>query len=219
MAAPPLVLASSSPQRRAILEQLGVPFEVAAPRVEEETAGDVRDLVVENALRKARAVASTPAGAGRRVLGVDTAVSLHGRVYGKPRGEGETRAFLERLAGREHEVLSGVALLVPPGFDPEGADSRDDPGAPDRGGRPDASALPGHAERAAVALTRVRFREFGAAEIAWYLASGEWRERAGGYAIQGRGAALVERIEGEHWNVVGLPVYELARLAPDLFRA
>ena len=176
-----LILASRSPQRRAILEQLGVDFVVEAPEgVEELTSGDPGVLVGENALRKARAVAGEP------VLGVDTAVVLDGHVHGKPRDEAEAEAFLGRLSGRTHEVMSGVALR--------------------RGG----------AELTDVAVTRVRFRSLEADEIAWYLATGEWRDRAGGYAIQGKGAALVEELEGDYLNVVGLPVAALLRLAPDL---
>lgn len=178
--AEPLILASRSPQRRAILEQLGVEFRVEAPAVEELTDGDPRALVVENARRKARAVL------GQRVLGVDTTVVLDGRVFGKPRDPDEAETFLRRLSGRTHEVMSGIVLR--------------------RGGE----------ERTDVAVTRVRFRFLEQRDLRWYLESGEWRERAGGYAIQGRGAALVAEIEGDYWNVVGLPVPALLHLAPDL---
>jgi nucleoside triphosphate pyrophosphatase len=178
----PLVLASRSPQRRAILEQLGVDFEVAPADVEEETAGDPRRMVVENALRKARAVP------GERVLGVDTIVVLDGRSFGKPADEAEAETLLRRLSGRTHEVWSGIALVS------------------------------GGAERTASACTKVRFRRLEEPDLRWYLESGEWRERAGAYAIQGRGAALVESIEGDFWNVVGLPVRELIEIAPDLAR-
>lgn len=176
-----LVLASRSPQRRAILEQLGVDFDVVVPEVEELAGGDVRHVVVENALRKARAAQ------GGLVLGVDTAVELDGRLFGKPADAGEAETFLRRLAGRTHEVWGGIALV--------------------RDG----------AERTADCVTRVRFRRLEQRDIDWYLGSGEWRERAGAYAIQGRGAALVEEVEGDFWNVVGLPVPELVRLAPELF--
>ncbi len=176
-----LVLASRSPQRRAILEQLGISFAVVAPQVEEIADGAPRALVCENALRKARAVA------GARVLGVDTAVALEGRVFGKPRDEAEARRFLSALSGRTHEVWSGIALV-------EGA-----------------------AERVEAAVTDVTFRHLTDVDRDWYVTIGEWRERAGGYAIQGRGAALVERIEGDYLNVVGLPVAKLVRMAPDLF--
>jgi nucleoside triphosphate pyrophosphatase len=175
-----LTLASRSPQRRAILEQLGLEFRVEAPEVEEVAGGDPRALVLENARRKARAVA------GEQVLGVDTAVVLDGRVFGKPADAEEAEIFLRRLSGRTHEVMSGIVL---------------------RGGGD---------ERGEVAVTRVRFRLLEQHDIDWYLASGEWRERAGGYAIQGRGAALVAEIEGDYSNVVGLPVTALVALAPGL---
>jgi septum formation protein len=175
-----LTLASRSPQRRDILGRLGVEFEVVVPDVEEVEDGDPRELVVENALRKARAVP------GELVLGVDTTVVLDGRSFGKPADEAAAERTLELLSGREHDVWSGIALL--------------------RNG----------AEQTATARTRVRFRALDRPLLAWYLRSGEWRDRAGGYAIQGRGAALVEAIDGDFWNVVGLPVPELLRMAPDL---
>ena len=175
-----LVLASRSPRRRAILEQLGVEFRVEAPEVEELSEGEPRELVRENALRKARAVE------GERVLGVDTAVVLDGRAFGKPRDAAEAEGFLRILSGRDHEVMSGIAVR----------DAGD--------------------ERSEVAVTRVRFRELDERTIDWYLSRGEWGDCAGGYAIQGRGAALVERIEGDYWNVVGLPVPVLLGLVPDL---
>jgi septum formation protein len=178
----PLILASRSPQRRAILEQLGIHFQVEEPDVEELTAGDPRWLVAENARRKVSAVA------GHRVLGVDTAVVLDGRAFGKPGDRPEAERFLRRLSGRTHEVMSGIALRT------------------------------GREERSEIAVTRVRFRRLTPDDIDWYLATGEWRERAGGYAIQARGAALVQEIEGDYWNVVGLPVATLLRLAPDLLR-
>lgn len=177
---PVLTLASSSPQRRAILEQLGVAFRVVEPEAEELDLGPPEELVVENARRKARAVA------GERVLGVDTTVAVDGVPYGKPRDEEEARAVLELLSGRGHEVWSGVCLRS------------------------------GDSLREASAVTLVHFRELSPAEIDWYLAAGEWRGRAGGYAIQGRGAALVRGIAGDFWNVVGLPVPTLLELAPDL---
>jgi septum formation protein len=175
-----LTLASASPQRRAILGQLGVEFEVVVPEVEELTEGEPSAVVVENALRKARAVS------GDFVLAADTEVVLDERVFGKAASEDEAETFLTLLAGRVHEVWGGLALRN------------------------------GGAEKTAVAVTRVRFRQLSDAEIRWYLRSGEWRDRAGAYAIQGRGAALVEAVEGDFWNVVGLPLAELLRLAPGL---
>jgi septum formation protein len=122
------------------------------------------------------------------VLGVDTAVVLDGRPFGKPADAQQAETFLRRLSGRTHEVWSGICLRA------------------------------GGSERADAAVTRVRFRLLEPPDLAWYLGTGEWRGRAGGYAIQGRGAALVEGIQGDYWNVVGLPVSCLVRLAPDLVR-
>jgi len=178
-----LVLASRSPQRRAILEQLGVAFEVVVSDAEELVAGDPVEVAVENARRKALAVAA-PA----TVLGVDTVVALDGVVYGKPPDAAEARATLSRLSGQVHEVVSGIAVV-------EGGETR-----------------------TASATTQVRFRVLDAAMLDWYLATEEWRERAGGYAIQGRGAALVAGIEGDYLNVVGLPVQALLGLLPELLR-
>lgn len=177
-----LTLASRSPQRRAILTQLGVEFEVKPADVAELTEGPPHELVLENALRKARAIG------GELVLGVDTEVHLDGEIFGKAGDQAHARAYLERLSGREHEVWSGVALRAGDG-----------------------------SERTAAAMTLVRFRTLGPEWIDWYLGTGEWRDRAGAYAIQGLGSALVERVEGDFWNVVGLPVYELVRLAPEVF--
>ena len=185
--APPLVLASTSPQRRAILEQLGLPFDVVAPSYEEHDPpdADAVELVRDHARGKARSAA---AGAGERpVLGVDTAVVLDGRLYGKPADAGEAEAMLEALAGRTHVVVSGLCLLT-------------------------------HAwEEVHHDETRVRFRPLTARDLAAYVASGEWEGRAGAYAIQGRGAALVERVEGDYLNVVGLPAALLVRLLAERF--
>jgi septum formation protein len=179
-----IVLASRSPQRRAILDQLGVKFTVVEPPdVEEVTAGEPPEVVVENALRKARSVE------GERVLGVDTDVCLDGRIYGKPSDRDSAESMLVELAARTHEVWSGIAIRQ-------------------RG-----------EELTSCACTRVRFGRLDRGLLDWYLDSREWEGRAGGYAIQGRGAALVESIDGDFWNVVGLPVPDLLELAPDLFRA
>jgi septum formation protein len=184
---PPLLLASTSPQRRAILTQLGLPFEVVAPRYQEldPPGASPVELVREHARGKARSVAGD---AGERpVLGVDTAVVLGGVVYGKPKDAGDAERMLEALAGRTHVVVSGLCLLTP------------------------AWEEVGHDE------TRVAFRPLAARDLAAYVASGEWQGRAGGYAIQGLGAGLVERIEGDYLNVVGLPAALLVRLLADRF--
>ena len=185
-----LILASRSPQRSAILTQLGLTFQVVVPDIVELTEGDPAALVVENASRKATAVAASPAGRSATVLGVDTVVVVDNVAYGKPSDVDEAERTLRMLAGREHRVLSGICVV-------EGD------------GEP----------RSAVAVTEVNFRPLDEQVLAWYLASEEWRERAGGYAIQGRGAALVATISGDYLNVVGLPVGALQDLIPGLIRA
>jgi septum formation protein len=198
-----LVLASRSPQRRAILETLGVAFTAVPSDVSERTTGDPREVAVENALSKARAVAaSLEAGAGAGgavyapaagvVLGVDTVVALGGRIYGKPPDAASARATLRALSGARHTVLSGIALV--------------------------ALGAGGEAQVGSAA-TEVQFVRLEDAVIDWYVDCGEWRERAGGYAIQGRGMALIERIDGDYSNVVGLPVAALLELWPGLLGA
>jgi septum formation protein len=120
-------------------------------------------------------------------LGADTVVALDGEIYGKPHDAAQAREFLARLSGREHEVIGGIAL-----------------------------AEHGAVVAVAVEVTRVRFRALTDAWIEWYLSTDEWRGRAGGYAIQGAGAALVAGIDGDYLNVVGLPLARLLELRPDL---
>ena len=155
-------------------------FRVVEPDVEELSEGEPREVVVENALRKLRAVP------GDRVLAADSMVVWDRRAHGKPADAAEAERWLRELSGRWHEVMGGIALR-----------ERDQ-------------------ERTDVAVTRVRFRELTDEDIGRYLRSGEWRDRAGGYAIQELGAMLVEEIEGDWFNVVGLPVPALLRLAPGL---
>ncbi|TMK73829.1 MAG: septum formation protein Maf [Actinobacteria bacterium] len=186
-----LVLASASPRRREILTALGIPFEVVVPDVEELRDGRPEDVVVENARRKAAAGLEAE-GEGALTLGVDTEVILDGRLLGKAAGPAEARERLEALAGRTHTVLSGVVL-----YDAS---------------RPGSERV----ERSGVARSEVTFRELDEATLETYVASGEWRDRAGAYAIQGLGSILVERVEGDFSNVVGLPVRLLLELAPEL---
>ncbi|HEX6687903.1 MAG TPA: Maf family protein [Solirubrobacterales bacterium] len=185
---PSVVLASGSPQRRELLEKLGVEFEVVVPGVEELTGGDPEFEVVENARRKARAVvgAARPTGPARLVIACDTDVVLDGKALGKPADEHEAREYLERMSGRAHAVMSGLMVLV----DGE--------------------------ERSGLERTSVVFKELSEAEIERYVRFGEWRGRSGGYAVQTLGSTLVERIEGSVSNVVGLPVGLLLELAPEL---
>jgi septum formation protein len=176
--APPLLLASVSPQRRAILEQLGIPFDVVPPQYDE-----VGDDPVEHAAGKARSVD----GGDRPILGVDTIVVCDGRVLGKPIHDGEAEEMLDSLAGNTHEVVSGLCLRTPAWEELH----RD--------------------------VTRVTFRPLTPRDLANYLATGEWKNRAGGYAIQGIGAGLVEKIDGDYLNVVGLPAGLLVRLLAARF--
>jgi septum formation protein len=185
--APPLLLASTSPRRIAILEQLGIPFEVVAPSYDEQPMQgvDAVDLVRTHAREKARSVADD--AGDRPVLGVDTDVVLDGRIYGKPQNATDAEVMLEELSGETHLVVSGLALITP-GWE-----------------------LVEHES------TRVTFRDLTARDLAAYIATGEWEGRAGAYAIQGRGAALVRRIEGDYLNVVGLPAALLVRLLAGHF--
>jgi septum formation protein len=183
-----IVLASASPRRAALLRQVGLPFRVHASDADEESPGLRRPhespeaFEVRLALAKARAVAARLRGG--LVIGADTVVVGRGKLLGKPRDGREAQAFLLRLAGRTHRVATGVAVL--------------DAGT----GR---LATGG-------STARVRMRAFGAEEAARYVATGEPLDKAGAYGIQGRGALLVEAIEGDYYTVVGLPLVLLARL-------
>lgn len=179
-----LVLASRSPQRRAILSRLGIAFDVLPTDVEELEEGDPERAALVNALRKAHAASEQRPDA--LVLGADTVVALDGRIYGKPADEHAARRTLGALGGATHTVIGAVALL-------------------ERG-----------EQKTALARTRVRFRQLDQHLVDWYLSTGEWCERAGSYAIQGAGAALVREIDGDYENVVGLPVATLLDLHPEL---
>jgi septum formation protein len=181
----PIILASGSPQRRAILTDLGVRFDVVVPDVKEVRDGSPEEVVVANALAKARRSAEQ-AAENQYVLGADTDVFAGDRLFGKPRDEAEARSFLEALSGRSHEVFTGLALVC------------------------------GSSAETGVARTSVRFHRLDAARIERYLATGEWRGRAGAYAVQGHGSELVAAVDGDYWNVVGLPTSLLADMAPWL---
>ncbi|MFQ5426389.1 MAG: Maf family protein [Gaiellales bacterium] len=186
-----LVLASTSPRRRAILEQLGIEFEILPPGyVEAALPGcEPEELVARHARGKAESVAD--AAGDRVVLGLDTTVALDGaggtEVLGKPRTVEEAGAMLRMLSGRVHRVLSGLCVLDP------------------------------SLRTATVETTRVTFRQLSDAHLSWYLASGEWQGLAGSYAIQGRGATLVERVDGDYFNVVGLPIAALVDILEEAY--
>lgn len=185
--AAPLVLASRSPQRKAILEQLHIPFDVVPPRYEEETPPDADPvrLVREHARAKARSVAVD--ADDRPVLGVDTDVVLDGAIFGKPKDAADAERMLEELSGRTHAVISGLCL------------------------RTVAWEVVEHES------TDVAIRELTPRDLAAYVASREWEGRAGAYAIQGFGANLVRHIEGDYLNIVGLPAALLVRLLAERF--
>jgi septum formation protein len=166
---------------------VGIPFEVRPSGVEELSSGDPRHVAAENARRKALAITNPPTPL---VLGADTDVALDGDILGKPADAAQARSFLERLSGRTHDVVGGIAL-----------------------------AQAGRIVAEAVVVTPVRFRALDPQLIDWYVGTGEWRDRAGGYAIQGRGAALVAGVEGDYFNVVGLPLATLLELRPELLPA
>jgi septum formation protein len=187
MTVPEIILASASPRRAALLEQIGLPFlarpsalgeDWEAPLPGEQPPACARRL----ALAKANEVA---AGLSRGlVIGADTIVVDGDTIFGKPRNHEEASAFLLALSGRTHLVITGIAVV---------------------------DAETGRTEVDA-AETAVTMRAFGAAEAAQYVATGEPMDKAGGYGIQGRGALLVERIQGDYFNVVGLPLCLLATL-------
>jgi septum formation protein len=185
-----IVLASASPRRRELLQALGVDFTVIPAAIDEIRAGDPAEAVVANARAKAKAVAER-VGEDALVIGVDTDVAIDGRLLGKATNETEARERLAALSGRTHEVLSGLAILL---LHP--------------------AALP--EERTAIEVSKVTFAPLDRRVVDLYVASGEWRDRAGAYAVQGLGSALVEGIEGDLANVIGLPLRRLLTLAPEV---
>jgi septum formation protein len=172
----PLLLASASPRRALLLRAIGVPFEVMPSELDETPhPGETPTAYVERlALAKAQAVA--PGYPGRLVLGADTTVTVGGEILGKADDSGRAREMLERLAGRVHEVHTGVALV------------RDGDSTVE------------------CATTRIWFAPMTFEDIETYVATNEWHDKAGAYGIQGRISRFVERVEGSYTNVVGLPV-------------
>lgn len=180
-----LYLASQSPRRRELLVQLGVPFEIVTVAVPEvpQVKESPREYVSRVARDKARAgLAACKGIADAVVLGADTEVVLDDEVFGKPRDAHAAAAMLHRLSGRVHEVVSTLWLLK------------------------------GRRERTATCVSQVRFAELDPATIAAYVDTGESLGKAGAYAIQGRGAALVEHLDGSYSGVMGLPLFETAAL-------
>ena len=182
-----IILASGSPRRRELLEQIGVKkYRTVSPDVDEHVEGHPapEELVELLSRRKAEAVGAK-AGADALVIAADTVVALDGAILGKPHSREEAAAMLAALSGREHAVYTGLTVL--------------------RGNR----LVTGH-ER-----TAVTFRTLTGAEIDRYVATGEPMDKAGAYGIQGRGALLITGIEGDYFNVMGLPVCRLGRVLAE----
>jgi septum formation protein len=182
---PRLVLASASPRRAEILRAVGWPFETQAAGVDESLRAGERPAGYVERLAREKAAAVARTRLFGLVLGADTVVVADGEILGKPRDGEDARRMLRGLSGRWHEVLTGVALV-------RAEDSR---------------------AEVAHARTRVRFGRMTDEEIGWYVETNEPADKAGAYAVQGRAALFIEGLEGDYWNVVGLPVrlvYELA---------
>jgi septum formation protein len=184
-----IVLASKSPRRAEILRAVGWEFEAVAANIDETRmeSEDAVSYVKRLAQTKAETVSKRISNP-RLVLGADTVVVIEGEILGQPRDDGDARRMLELLSGKWHEVVTGIALM--------------------RGGQTP-QVLIEHE------TTRVRFCEMSAKEIDWYVSTGEPRDKAGAYAIQGRGAIFIEEVQGDYFNIVGLPVrllYEMSRI-------
>jgi len=184
----PLILASASPRRRELLERAGVCFEAAPVEVDERLGPDEAPEEAARRLAADKARAAAALHGDRFVLAADTLVVLDGRALGKPADEDEARAMLRALSGREHTVVTGYAAAAP-GGEPLRIDS---------------------------AETAVRFDELAERDIEWYVGTGEPMDKAGAYGIQGRAAALVQRVSGSYTNVVGLPLAEALALLAEV---
>jgi septum formation protein len=176
-----LILASESPRRQALLDDLGIPFRVVAPRVEEIPRVGEPPAVFSKRMAQEKARAAAQLHPNEWVLGADTIVALGKRILGKPDSLREAKKFLEALNNRTHEVITSFCII-------------------------------NHSLKKALArsvYTRVTFKRFSRWEIDWYLGTGEPLDKAGAYAIQGRGSFLVREIKGSYTNVVGLPLTEV----------
>jgi septum formation protein len=179
------ILASGSPRRREILEQLGLPFRVEPSHIQ-EPARRIGEAPSSYAVRAARLKADAVAARNRSgyVIGVDTIVVLGNAILGKPKSRAEAQAMLEKLSGRWHEVLSGLCLI-------------------------DCSM---GRSRSAFGRSRVHFRRLSPQDIQWYLRTGECHDKAGAYGVQGYASLFIDRIEGCYFNIVGFPITEFQRL-------
>jgi septum formation protein len=184
-----LLLASASPRRAEILRSLGIPFTVRPVDIPENPLPGETAEAAASRLAAAKAEAAARRDPGTWVLAADTLVFLDGAILGKPRDDADSAAMLRRLAGREHGVVTAVHLR--------------------RGDGP---------SKGIAEVSRVRFSPMDEAEVAWYVSTGEPRDKAGAYGVQGLGARFIEEIHGSFTNVMGLParsVYRLLRASPD----
>ena len=182
MSAPRLILASMSPRRRALLEQIGIAYRVCAPHVDERLQSGEAPAAHVLRLARAKALAVAAREPGLPVLAADTIVVVEGLVLGKPADRAAGVAMLQRLGGRSHEVLTAVALAC------------------------------GGALATRLSVSEVRMRALSEAECRAYWDSGEPHDKAGGYAVQGRAAVFIESIRGSYSGIMGLPLYETAEL-------
>ena len=185
-----VILASASPRRADLLRAAGVPFEAVATDIDEAIRfGETPSAYVQRLASEKSAKAMDVAGASDAViLGADTAVVVDGDILGKPRGDADAAAMLRRLSGRRHEVVTGISLR--------------------------STAF----EVVRVETTAVFVAPLSEDEVAWYVASGEGRDKAGAYAIQGLASRFIPRIEGSYTNVVGLPVEATMRMLAEFRR-
>ncbi|MGH9898419.1 MAG: Maf family protein [Pyrinomonadaceae bacterium] len=174
----PLILASASPRRAEILRSIGFDFRIHPVNIDETALDNEEPLDYVRRVAKAKAEAAAKIFPDLTVLGADTIVVIDGEILGKPRDIDDARSMIQKLGGKTHDVITSIALVRP--------------------GRSDILI--------AYELTRVRFALMSSEEIDWYLSTGESMDKAGGYGVQGYGKIFIEAIEGDYWNVVGLPV-------------
>ena len=180
----PFILASASPRRRELLAQIGIkPDQIIAADIDETPYPDEKPRQLARRLAKEKAACLRVKYEGSYILAADTVVTVGRRILGKPSTKDQARAFLERLSGRRHRVISGISLITPEGQ-----------------------------QRSRTVTTSVVFARLAAAALEDYLACGEWQGKAGAYAIQGRAARFIRAINGSYSNVVGLPLFETANM-------
>ncbi|MFX0185815.1 MAG: Maf family protein [Candidatus Hodarchaeota archaeon] len=189
---PRIILASRSPDRGAILEQIGIPFITIPSDIDEEMKKDPESLVLQNSVKKAEKVGTQLQSVYKNyiVIGCDTIIiDPYQNIMGKPKDRNDAQQMLRTLSGKSHKVLSGCSII----------------NYPDR------------IKYQTVESTLVKFQEISEEEINFYLQNEEWKNRAGSYAIQGLGAFLVKEIHGDYYNVVGLPINWIWKIFWDLF--